>query len=42
VEIVHVYGDEVEVKYVAHKDGAKKDEPTEEMPMKDKIAMAAT
>lgn len=41
VEVVHVYEDEVEVKYVKHKedlDAKEKDEPS----MRDKIAMAAT
>lgn len=41
VEVVHVYGDEVEVKYVKHKqDPAAKEDA--EPSMKDKIAMAAT
>lgn len=39
VEIVHVYDDEVEVKYVPH---GTKEEPKEEPSMRDKIAMAAT
>ena len=41
VEVVHVYQDEVEVKYVPH---GTKDKPKEdsEPSMNDKIAMAAT
>lgn len=41
IEIVHGYGDEVEVKYVPH---GTKEEPKHgmEMSMRDKIAMAAT
>lgn len=40
VEIVHVYEDEVEVKYVPH--GTKEDKPKEEISMREKIALAAT
>ncbi len=41
VEIVHIYGDEVEVKYVKH-DKTEEPKPDSEPSMKDKIAMAAT
>jgi hypothetical protein len=41
VEIVHIYEDEVEVKYVKHNKESKGEAPKEEPSMKDKIQMAA-